>query len=132
MELPLKVLVIGDFTLRKDDTPLDERKPISVDKDNFEDVLRAQNIKLTMSVENELSTEGGEMAVNLDIQSIKDFTPDEIVHKVPELKKLIDLRDALKALKGPIQNKQFKKRIQELVHDEETKARLLKELGIEK
>ena len=45
---------------------------------------------------------------------------------------VLALADALKALKGPIQNKQFKKRIQELVHDEETKARLLKELGIEK
>ena len=33
VELPLKVVVMGDFTLRPDDTPLEERKPVNLDKD---------------------------------------------------------------------------------------------------
>jgi len=42
------------------------------------------------------------------------------------------LRDALKALKGPLGNApEFRKKIQELVKDEGTKQRLLKELGIQ-
>jgi len=34
-ELPLKVLAIGDYTGRPDDRTLEERKPISIEKDNF-------------------------------------------------------------------------------------------------
>jgi type VI secretion system protein ImpB len=41
------------------------------------------------------------------------------------------LREALKALKGPLGNvPAFKKKITELVSDETTRAQLLKELGL--
>ncbi|MBN2515597.1 MAG: type VI secretion system contractile sheath small subunit [Deltaproteobacteria bacterium] len=133
VELPLKVLVMGDFTLRDDETPVENRKTINVDKDNMDDVLKAQNVRLTTNVKSSLSDDpDAQLTVDLDFQSMKDFDPDVIVQKVPELKKLIDLRDALKALKGPLGNvPKFRKKIQELVQDEGTRARLLKELGIE-
>jgi type VI secretion system protein ImpB len=133
VELPLKVLVMGDFTLRDDETPVEIRKTINVDKDNMDDVLKAQNVRLTTNVKSTLSDDpDAQLTVDLDFQSMKDFDPDAIVQKVPELKKLIDLRDALKALKGPLGNvPKFRKKIQELVQDEGTRARLLKELGIE-
>jgi type VI secretion system protein ImpB len=133
VELPLKVLVMGDFTLRDDETPVENRKTINVDKDNLNDVLKAQNVRLTTNVKSTLSDDpDAQLTVDLDFQSIKDFDPDAIVQKVPELKKLVDLRDALKALKGPLGNvPTFRKKIQELVQDEGTRARLLKELGIE-
>jgi len=133
VELPLKVLVVGDFTLRDDDTPVENRKAINVDKANLDDVLGAQNVRLQTTVNDTLSDEpGAQMTMDLDFKSMKDFDPDAIVKKIPELKKLIDLRDALKALKGPLGNvPDFRKKIQELVKDEGTKSRLLKELGIE-
>ena len=40
VELPLKLLVVGDYTQRADDRPVEERAPINVDKDNFQDVLK--------------------------------------------------------------------------------------------
>lgn len=55
IELPLKLLLLGDYNLRPDSTPLDERKKISVNKDNFEDVLREQKLKLSMLVPNRLT-----------------------------------------------------------------------------
>jgi len=133
VELPLKVLVMGDFTLRDDETPVENRKTINVDKDNMDDVLKAQNVRLTTNVKSTVSDDpDAQLTVDLDFQSMKDFDPDAIVEKVPELKKLIDLRDALKALKGPLGNvPKFRKKIQELVQDEGTRDRLLKELGIE-
>lgn len=133
VELPLKVLVVGDFTLRDDETPVEDRKSINVDKDNFDDVLKAQDIRLNMGVKNTLSDDPeAQLNVDLDFKSMKDFEPDAIIEKIPELKKLQDLRDALKALKGPLGNvPDFRKRIQGLVQDEGTRARLLKELGIE-
>ena len=35
VELPLKLLVVGDYTQRADDRPVEERAPINVDKDNW-------------------------------------------------------------------------------------------------
>ena len=39
VELPLKILMHGDFTGRQDDRPLEDRKPINIDKDNFDKVM---------------------------------------------------------------------------------------------
>jgi len=135
VELPLKLLVVGDYTLREDDTPLEEMKPISVDKDNFNDVLKAQKLALNMTVPNRLDSKAGEddvLAVQMNFDSINDFSPDAIVEKVPELKQMIALRDALKALKGPLGNiPDFRKKVQELVQDDGVRQRLLGELGIQ-
>lgn len=133
VELPLKLLVMGDFTLQEDETPVEDRRAFNIDKDNFNDVLKSQNLSLSMNVDNTLSEEeGAQMSVNLDFKSLKDFDPDAIVNKVPELKQLMELREALIALKGPLGNvPQFRKKIQELVHDEGARERLLAELGIE-
>ena len=133
IELPLKVLVMGDFTLQQDARSVEDRQPVNIDKDNFNDVLSAHNVRLETVVENKLSDEpDAQMSLNLDFKKIKDFEPDTIIQKVPELKKLMELRDALKALKGPLGNiPEFRKKIQDIVKDEEVKARLLEELGIE-
>ncbi|MFW5854822.1 MAG: type VI secretion system contractile sheath small subunit [Thermodesulfobacteriota bacterium] len=133
VELPLKLLVMGDFTLQEDETPVEDRRAFNIDKDNFNDVLKAQNLSLNLNVDNTLSDEpDAQMSLNLDFKSLKDFDPDAVVNKVPELKQLMELREALTALKGPLGNvPQFRKKIQELVHDEGARERLLAELGIE-
>jgi len=134
VELPLKQLVLGDFTLRESDTPLDERKPIQVDKDNFNDVLKAQGLTLTLSVPNRLAEGEADEAlpVALKFENIRDFEPDSIVEQVPELRQLIELREALKALKGPLGNlPEFRKKLQALIQDEGARERLLSELGVQ-
>ncbi len=133
VELPLKMLFIGDYTGREDDTPLEERKPINVDKDNFQQVLGEQNLGLQMTVTDELS--GGESSeelnVELQFKKLSDFSPDSIVEQVPELRQLMELRTALTALKGPLGNvPTFRRKIQSILQDEATKAKLLEELGI--
>jgi type VI secretion system protein ImpB len=133
VELPLKVLVMGDFTHAEDDRAVEDRGPISVNKDNFNDVLGAQNIKMTFNVPNKMAgaEEGSQMAVNLQVNSIKDFEPDQIIKQIPELNKLLELRDALKALKSPLSNiADFRKKVQTLVADPEKRSALFKELGI--
>ncbi len=134
VELPLKLLVMGDFTLKEDDRPLEEREPISIDKDNFNEVLKGQGISLNMTVPNKISGEpDDELSVELSFESIKDFDPEAVARKVPELNKLLELREALTALKGPLSNiPAFRKKIQELVKDEAARERLLKELGLDK
>ncbi|MFL9950518.1 type VI secretion system contractile sheath small subunit [Paraburkholderia agricolaris] len=136
VELPLKQLVVGDFTMRADSTPVEQRKPVQVDKDNFNDVLKAQDLSLDFMVKDELHDGSGgadgdeQLRVQLSFGHIRDFEPDVIVDQVPELRQLILLREALKALKGPLGNlPEFRRRLQELVKDEGTRERLLKELG---
>jgi type VI secretion system protein ImpB len=133
IELPLKLLMLGDYTLRSDDTPVEDRKPIGVDKDNFNDVLKNQDLKLDLNVPNRLSgAEGDEMAVQVKFDSIKDFDPDRVARQVPELAQLLDLRDALTALKGPLGNvPAFRKKIQAVLADDTNREKLLKELGVE-
>ena len=134
VELPLKVLVMGDFTGQKDDRPVEERDPVNIDKDNFDEVLKARNINLDVTVPNVLSGKADdEMNISLKFESMKDFNPESIAKNTPELNRLLELREALTALKGPLSNiPEFRKKIQELIKDEKTRELLLKELGVEK
>jgi len=133
VELPLKMLVMGDFTGRTDDRPLERREPVNIDKDNFNEVLKAQEVRLNLSVPNRLSGNADDaMNLSLKVESLKDFGPEAIVEQVPELKRLLELREALRALKGPLSNvPEFRKKIQELLKDENASAKLLAEIGIE-
>ncbi len=133
VELPLKLMVLGDFTQRADDRMVEDRDPVSIDKDNFNDVLKGQGLELKLNVPNKLSGKADEqMAAGLKFESLADFDPDAIVRSVPELAKLMELREALKALKGPLANvPEFRKKVQELIKDPGAREKLLKELGIE-
>jgi len=71
------------------------------------------------------------MAVTIGINSLDDFSPDNVARKVPELKKILELREALVALKGPLGNiPAFRSRLQELLSNEEMREQLLKELDV--
>jgi type VI secretion system protein ImpB len=131
IELPLKLLVIGDFTQRQDDTVLESRPMINIDKDNFNDVLRGQKLNLNINVANTLAGDGGELPVQLKIQSIRDFDPESVARQVPELNKMLELREALMALRGPLGNvPAFRKRLQTIVSDEQARTKLMTELGL--
>ena len=133
IELPLKLMVLGDFTQRADDRKIEERKPISIDKNSFDDVLAKQELSLSLGVPNRLNDEAldEDLAVQLKINSMKDFNPASLVEQVPELKKLMELRDALVALKGPLGNAPaFRKAIESVLSDGDSRERVLGELGL--
>ncbi|QSQ15047.1 type VI secretion system contractile sheath small subunit [Myxococcus landrumensis] len=134
VELPLKVLVVGDFTGRQDERPVEERAPINIDKGNFNEVMAKQGLSLDASVPNKLSDDpDASMSVALKFQNLSDFTPEGIVNQVPELRQLLELRAALNALKGPLGNvPAFRKKIQTLLGDSEGRQKLMAELGLDK
>ncbi|QEO58186.1 type VI secretion system contractile sheath small subunit [Francisella marina] len=133
-ELPLKLLAVGDFTLKEDDTPVEDRKAVNINKLNFDDVMKSYNLSLDMAVENKINEDekDSELGIKLKFDSIKDFNPDSIVEQVDELKKLKQLREALVALKSPLGNvPKFRRNLQSLVKDKESLDKLCQELGIE-
>jgi type VI secretion system protein ImpB len=132
IELPLKLMVLGDFTNRTDETPLEERKAITVDKDNFNDVMAQHNLGVTINVKNTLSGgQGDELSAKLQFKDLRDFEPAAVARQVPELNKLLELREALTALKGPLANAPaFRKKIEALLQDPAQRERIMRELGL--
>lgn len=133
IELPLKILVLGDFAVRPDERAIEDRETINVNKNNFDGVMASMDLSVDFSVPNRLvSGSDEEIQVSLKPKSLKDLTPDNLVESIPELKKVLELRAALKALKGPLGNvPQMRRTIQSMVTDESIRNRLVQEVGLD-
>lgn len=132
-ELPLKLLVVGDFKGGTDETPIEERDAVSVDKNNFHSVMREAGLGLQASVPNRLDESDitSDLAISLEFKSLGDFAPDSVARQVPQLRKLVELREALVALKGPLGNvPAFRDRLQKLLESDEARQQLLAELEL--
>lgn len=131
VELPHKMMVLGDFGL-DDDRNLEDRQPMRIDKHSFNNVLKDADVNLSLSVPSALSpVADAELALALQFKTINDFGPDQIARQVPELNKLLELREALVALKGPLGNvPAFRKRLQHLLADQQARKQLAQELEL--
>ena len=132
IELPFKQVVIGQFNTGVDDTPLEDRECVNIDKESFNNVMSAQELSVDFSVADVLSGEyDASIPVSLKFSTLKDFEPEQVVNRIPELRKLMELRRALLALKGPLGNvPAFRKSVQGILDDEDLRRKLLDELGI--
>jgi len=131
VELPHKLLVVGDFTHRTDETAVGERRRVQLDKDTFNDVMRSENLTLDLKVSNRLSddAEAGDLALNLKIGSLKDFEPEQVASQIPEMSKLLELRTALVSLKGPLGNlPSFRRAIERILADADLRKKLEEEI----
>lgn len=89
-EPPFHILVLGDWSGSREKRALEERKPIEIDRDNFDEVIE----RLGVSVE--LDFEDGTV-LPLEFAELDDFHPDAIFRKLPIFSELRDLRKRLKA-----------------------------------
>ncbi|SEQ81386.1 type VI secretion system protein ImpB [Rosenbergiella nectarea] len=128
-ELPLKLLVAGDFSNGQESAPLSERKKVNLNKTNFDSVLVEYSPKVNLTVENTLAGDGSEDSICLTFRSMKDFTPEEVSRQVPQLKAMLSMRNLLRDLKANLlDNQAFRKELEKILIDPTLRAELSAEL----
>ena len=129
MELPLRLLVMGDFLGRETGEDVADREIININKDNFEDVLRSSELNLEYTVADKLRGGDNEMKINLDIDSMKAFSPEQVARQIPELSKLLATRNLLQDLRNRlISMGDFRKQLEAVIKDDALREKLLSEL----
>jgi type VI secretion system protein ImpB len=130
-ELPFVMGVLADLSGNQENPlpPIKERKFVEVDRDNFNDVLRALAPRLALRVPNKIAAEGGETNVEIIFHTMDDFNPGEIVKNVPQLKTLYDTRILLKNMLSKLDgNDPLELLLKQLMSDSKMRDDLKKEL----
>jgi len=118
VELPLKLLVMGDYSNGQDTRALSDRTKVAINKNNFDAVLADYNPTAKIAVENTLSTDEAELPVTLDFKSMDDFKPDVVASKVPQLRALMAARNLLRDLKSNLlDNAMFRRELEKILKD---------------
>lgn len=133
-ELPLRMLVVGDLSSSRHEGRVVDREKISVNKNNFGQVMKSMALKLDYTVENCLSGEG-ELPVSLDIDSMDSFHPESVAKAIPQIGRLLAARNLIKDLKSNLlDNRAFRKRLEEILSNPDATRALheqLKQLTID-
>ena len=105
-ELPFLVGVLGDFSAASEleKTKLKDKKFITVDLDNIDEVMESLAPRANFQVENTLTEEGGKMSVDLTFNSMDNFKPEQVVQQVDPLRRLVEARERLTDLRNKISN----------------------------
>lgn len=130
VKLPFRVVVLGDFSQgsSKDrQVDLDERAMRSVTGSNINELMKDMAMSISFEVDDKVSADGeGKMQVELPIDRMKSFHPDEIVHHVPKLKALMLLRKLLMEMQSDIDNrKELRRTLYELFSNKDQLQKLL-------
>ncbi|KTS18147.1 type VI secretion protein [Pantoea dispersa] len=129
-ELPLKLLVAGDFSHGQATAPLSERAKVNLNKNNFDAVLSEYSPKVTVAVKNTLTDDGSEDSISLTFQSMKDFSPEQVSRQIPQLKAMLSMRNLLRDLKANLlDNQAFRKELEKILLDPALSAELRAELS---
>ncbi len=130
LELPLRLLVMGDFLGRKVDEDLAEREIVNINKDNFEDVLRSSDLEIDFTVADKLRGGDNEMKVDLKFDSMKSFSPEEVARQIPELDRLLAARNLLQDLRNRVISvADFRKQLETVIKDPSMRDQLMAELS---
>lgn len=74
-----------------------DREALDIDVDNFDSRLKAMKPRAAFRVPNTLTGEG-ELAIDLNFESMDDFSPAAVARKVGALSKLLEAREQLSNL----------------------------------
>ena len=127
-ELPLKLLVLGNFSNHSSQQPIAYRERISVTKADIDSVIQTLSPQLQYNISR--TDQQAEHTIQLQFKSLKDFHPENITRQVPALKKLLAMRNLLKELKANvIDNQNFRKELENIIKNPEEFHQLQTELS---
>ena len=123
-ELPFRLLVMGDYTMKEDKLPIEKRTPLDINKSNFDSVMQSFNLSLDLSVPDRITGQG-EMPVSLKFGTLKDFRPESVARQVPQLRNLLELREAMKALRPKMGDKAAQQQLLKAIKDPAVRDQIL-------
>ncbi|MCE0844062.1 type VI secretion system contractile sheath small subunit [Buttiauxella sp. A2-C1_F] len=130
VELPLKLVVMGDYSNGQESRPLSEREKININKNNFNSVLSEFSPTVNITVENTLTGDGSEESVRLSFSEMKDFEPEQVARQIPQLKAMLAMRNLLRDLKSNLlDNVTFRKELENILKDPSLSNELRDELN---
>ncbi|MDZ5431737.1 type VI secretion system contractile sheath small subunit [Pseudomonas fluorescens] len=130
VELPLKLMVMGDYSNGREQRPLSARTKVGIDKNNFDSVLAEFSPALKLSVANTLVDDVSDTSVELDFQSMKDFEPEQVARQIPQLRALLAMRNLLRDLKSNLlDDATFRHELERILKDDALSNELRAELA---
>lgn len=130
VELPLKLLTVGDFSNGKAEGVLSEREKVNINKNNFNSVLADLNPEVNLTVKNTLASDGSEENIRLQFQDMKDFEPEQVARQIPQLRAMLAMRNLLRDLKSNLlDNVTFRKELEKILKDPTLSDELRNELN---
>lgn len=130
VELPLKLMVMGDYSNGKEVRPLSEREKVNINKNNFNSVLAVFSPFLNLTVENTLAGDRSEENISLNFNEMKDFEPEQVARQIPQLRAMLAMRNLLRDLKSNLlDNATFRKELETILKDPSLSNELRSELN---
>ena len=134
-EIPFVVGVLADLS-GKPDEPLPkmkERKFVEIDRDNFNKVLAGMAPRLAYRVDNKLTNDGSQIAVDLRFKSMDDFHPEQVAKQIDPVRKLVEARGRLSELLSKLDgNDKLDELLQDVISSTDSLEKLGKEAGVSK
>jgi type VI secretion system protein ImpB len=95
---------MGDYSGNPEEPlpKLKDRKFVTIDRDNFDDVLKACKPRATFRVENKLTNDGSLLPVELNFRSMEDFNPENVAKQVEPMRRLLEVRSRLSELRSKL------------------------------
>jgi len=99
VDLPFVMGVMADLSGKPSDplAPVQDRKFLEIDAENFDERLKAMKPRVAFQVPNTLTGEGN-LNVDVTFESMEDFSPANLAKKVEPLRKLLEARTQLSSL----------------------------------
>jgi len=99
VQIPFVMGVMSDLSGDVKDPlpPVEDRKFLNIDVDNFDERMKSMKPRVAISVPNTLTGEGN-LSVDITFESMDDFSPAAVARKVDALNKLLEARTQLSNL----------------------------------
>ena len=96
LQIPFVMGVLADLAGKQENPlpPIEQRKMMEIDIDNFDSRMKALKPRVAFAVPNTLTGQG-DLKVDITFESMDDFSPAAVARKVAGLDKLLEARTQL-------------------------------------